>query len=509
MHKVVTSSLLVAMLVGCGRATTETDVRLVNVGTNPDQIGPIPDSYGGFIDYYWLNFAGGGLNMGMSGLFVGYGDLGMAFDMGFRPPLALVAGFSYLFDAQLAGVDKLGIVPDPPVALDACHTLIRPQGPIGYFSTTDAGTALTLQGIDDDAKDANFVMSRDPQEYPPDPQDVAAIYLAANSWLPSPLYGRVYSGSDNPLDMLEKPARYANFPFGRRMALSFPGGLAPFPAPVATLPLPSATVGDPVIWVPNRQQGIRLSWQGPRYDLVGADISSGTDPQATCMQFYWPTDTKSAPNNAYDCAADQTYPKGFGTNINVYPGQIYTGPWDAVDGKLNFEWTIPESAATTGEEVSITVKFLGPIDRQYNDYIRSRMVNYADPSNPALGRSAMTCEPGEWVLDPSFYQDPENPTEGAPLAASLWGDPLDVVSEVSCRVQDDGAFTLTTGMVAEAVEYARKAGAEGAVFYFTRATRTKGETPAVKDYYDQRREVSPILINARTVELGRFLFNAE
>lgn len=507
MKKILIPSLLAVLMMSCGRDISDADVRLVNVGMNPDEIGPIPASYGGYIDYYWMNYAGAGLNMSMSGLYVGYSDLGMVFDMGFHPPIALVAGFSYLFDAQLAGVDKLGVVPDPPVSDDVCHTLIRPQGPIGYFNTVDAGMELMLSGVDKDTQDARFVLARDPAEYPPDPQDAMSIYLGASTWNPNALNAYTLGGSDDPYSMIAKPARYANFPFGRQMALSFPGGLAPFPAPVASMPLPSAFVGSPVFWVPNRQEGIRLSWNGPRYDVNGQVVTS--DAQSTCMKFYWPTDTKSAPATAYDCMVEPEYSRGMGTEVNTYDGQIYTGPWDAVDGSLNIEWTTPPKGSQTGEVVSFTVKFLGPVDRENNEYLRSRMVNYSDPSNLGAGRAAMTCEPGEWVMDPFYYQDPEAPGAEAPLVASLWGDPLDVVSEVSCRLADDGSFVLSDAMVKEAMDYAVKTGAEGAVFYFTRTTQTEGQVPDVKDIYDQRREVSPILVNARSVELGRFFFNAE
>ena len=77
------STLVLLTLVGCGRSTTESDVKHVGVGYSHDEIGPAPSAYGGTMEYIWINFAGAGRNLGFAGLLsteeVGGGS-------GFRPP---------------------------------------------------------------------------------------------------------------------------------------------------------------------------------------------------------------------------------------------------------------------------------------------------------------------------------------------------------------------------------------------------------------------------------------
>jgi hypothetical protein len=93
------------------------------------------------------------------------------------------------------------------------------------------------------------------------------------------------------------------------------------------------------------------------------------------------------------------------------------------------------------------------------------------------------------------------------LAPWMQGDPYNNVAEVNCRLGDDGEFELTSAMVEEAMTYARRYGAEGAVFYFARSNDVEAEVPLVKDQYDQGREISPIKITSRAIDIGRFWYS--
>jgi hypothetical protein len=267
-------------------------------------------------------------------------------------------------------------------------------------------------------------------------------------------------------------------------------------------------VGNTQFVLPHEQEGVRLSWNGPRYDLLGAVIAEGE--QATCLDYFWP-EGEPVPPDAEGCAvADNNYAGE--------TGQIYTGPWSTDGGEVKFEWTVPEQPID-GETVSLSIRLLGAVDREDFEYFGSYMVNH-NGGDPRCGRDAMSCENdiGEWVFNPAYmdidWVDPLDaacgdgtyPLDEAPLIPSLQGDPMHTMAEVTCRLQDDGEFVLTNDIMAKAYQYADQFGAEGAVFLFTRTNAVEADVPDVKNAYDHRKVITPVLINARTVEMGRFWF---
>ena len=487
------SLLLVLVLAACGRASEDVDVKMVGVGYDPDEIGPVPTPYGGLLEYDWLDFAGGGLSLGFSGL--------LSFDpisdeSGFYPPYALIYGFGYIFDVRLDGAVGVGTIQPPPAAEDACYTSWEATGPIGSFTTTDAGTQIGFTAVDG----SEFRIDRVPTDYPPDPQDMFIYYSAIETWRPMPGTHFVPGPNDDPRSMTSVVYRPANFPFGQEVAMSFPGGVALEHAPVGSLPLPSSAVGDPVLRMPFRTEGLRLAWEGRRYAEDGA-LAAESGPQSTCVKFYWPD--SRVPAGAADCVDTPEY--------STTAGQIYTGPWDTEDGKVTFEWTVPEAPASGDPDtVTLSVRLLGPVDREDNEYLQSYMVNTEDPAAPWMGREALACEEGTWVFDPTYVDTDWLESGGSvadgPLIPSLQGDPLHTLAEVTCRLQDDGSFDLTNAMLENAMDLGERYGAEGAVFYFTRTSALEANVPDVKDAYDNRRPISPVLVNARTIEIGRFWF---
>ena len=498
--RITTSLFLTLALVGCGRATTESDVKMVGVGQSPDEIGPPPTPYGGVVEYNLFDFEGGGLSLGFAGL-LSFEEVNG--DMGFTPPYSLVYGFSYMFDTKLEGAVSAGTIQPLPTNEDTCYTTFEATGPIGSFTTTDVGSNISFVSTESDAE---FSIGRVPADYPPETRDMFIYYSEISGWRPYPATGWVPGDSSSTLEMEEKVLRPANFPFGETMQLTFPGGIALERAPVGSMPLPSSYVGNTEFVVPNAQEGVRLAWNGPMYDLTGATIAEGE--QATCMDYFWPSDT-TVPDDAAGCAEASFQYSG-------ETGQIYTGPWATEDGQVQFEWTVPENAIE-GEVLSLSVRLLGPVDREDFEYFGSHMVNY-EGSDARCGRDAMSCEEGEWVFNPGYmdidWVDPLDaacgdgtyPLDEAPLIPSLQGDPMHTMAEVTCRLADDGEFTLTNDLMAKAYEYANQYGAEGAIFMFTRTNSIEAEVPDVKSAYDHRRVITPILLNARSVEMGRFWF---
>ncbi len=282
-------------------------------------------------------------------------------------------------------------------------------------------------------------------------------------------------------------------------------------APVGSLPLPSSYVGNATFVLPNEQKGVRLAWNGPRYALTGEELSDGE--QAACLDYWWPEGT-AVPDTAAGCT-------DVGGSYEGEDGQVYTGPWDTDDGQVVFTWTVPETK-DEGELLSLSIRLLGAVDRTDYEYMGSYMVNYGG-GDPACGRAAMSCEGeddgAEWVFNPSYIDldwvdpldgscdDADHPLEDGPLVPALQGDPMHTMAEVTCLLADDGEFSLTDDIMAKAYDYAEQYGAEGAVFLFTRTNSVDAVVPDVKDTYDNRREISPVKVFARTVEMGRFWWN--
>jgi len=137
------------------------------------------------------------------------------------------------------------------------------------------------------ADGSGFRVDRVPTDYPPDPQDMFIYYSALETWKSTPGTHLVPGADEDAGSMTSEVIRPVNFPFATEVALSFPGGIAQEHAPVGSLPLPSTAVGNPVVRLPNRIDGLRLSWNGPRYDGDGVVISED-GPQATCLKYFWP-----------------------------------------------------------------------------------------------------------------------------------------------------------------------------------------------------------------------------
>jgi hypothetical protein len=162
---------------------------------------------------------------------------------------------------------------------------------------------------------------------------------------------------------------------------------------------------------------------------------------------------------------------------------LYTGPWDAEEGRVTFRWA---PGAAPSEQVALAVRFLAPIRTDDPNFqIRSYR-----------GRPAPVCDDrGTFVFDPDLEDE---------LPTHLLGDPNRRLVEVSCLLADDGEFTLERSMLGDALAYLRSYPAAGAVLLFSRGTITEAPVPAAKDPYDQRREISPVKIVARDVRVGRF-----
>jgi hypothetical protein len=491
MKRTIGIGIAALALLSCGRETVDAELKGVGVGMNPEEIGPAPTAYGGVIEYNHVEFGGGGLPlalMGLSGLTEVGPDL-----ISFQPPYSAILGFSYMFDEMLPAADTFTfVVPVPPTADDHCYTQFEPVGPIGSFTTVDVGDYMEFR----DASDGSSVLKlgRYPGDYPPDPQDLFVYYIGLESFVPGVREHLVPSDAapDDPLAMESVSYRSNNFPFGQDVSLNFPGGFTQFDQPVSSIPRPSSSVPENILTLPEEMGDVLLSWNGPKYSwdrAVGEWARADVEQQSSCFEFYRAPD--EMPLSPEDCATPASLPSGE-LDYNTFKGQMYTGPWET-DGGVNLQWDVGES----DDDLVLSVRFLAEFD-------------YTDPgfSYPAVQESngeyrrAQICEEG--AENTEFLFDEDRYTENGKISATLQGDPSSRMAEVTCRLKNDGDFTLTEEMLESAMAFSQPRGVGGVVFYLARGTEAEAVVPAAKDQYDQRHDISPVRLAGKSIRIGRF-----
>ncbi len=495
-----------ALGTSCAVDYQDAPTKLVGVGYDPNEIGPMPTPYGGVVEYSYVDFAGAGLNMALMGL-GSVDEVGPGM-VGFKPPYAAVYGFSYMFDNRLGSADSLaGVTSVPPDVPDTCYTTFAAGGPIGSFKTVDVGSYIEFSTRGRE-RDGGLRFERFPRDYPADAQNLFVYYMGFDYYTAAARYGISLDSRGRAEDVL---VRKRNFPFGEEVEFGFPGAVTDNEMPIASMPRPSASVagGNRVFNLPNAPGGVHVQWQGPRYDGSGREI--GTGGQSTCLSYAPPA---NAPRGWDDCAPELLDSRELPTE-----GQIYTGPWDADDGRVTFRWKPGEAS---GEYVSLAVRFLGAIDEKDANF--SENVVLVDPSQSAQNAWEQAQRQGKVPQDvaiprgrraPAACEDPSK-VEGVlddallngdgSFKTAVRGDPYNNVAEVTCRLDDDGEFTLTSEQLEQAMIYARRMGAQGAVFYFARSTETEAAVPAAKGQHGQRLDISPIKLTSRAIEIGRFWY---
>jgi hypothetical protein len=500
---------LLLALVGCGRNATEADVKMAGVGLNPDEIGPAPEDFGGLIELDYVDFAGGGLSLAALGL-QSYDEVGPGF-VSFKPPYAAVYALAFIFDDLVPAPDAHhGSIGIPPTVDDACWTTYEPFSYL-MASTVELGDEIRVHNADDSVE---LTVGRVPELYPPDPQDIFVYYSAVESYVATPMTHWVPSEEGG---FEEATLRARNWGFGEEVSLSFMGGIPPLEAPVSSIPRPSASVGDPSIILPDDPGDVSLAWEGPVYQS-GTGLVEESGSWQTCISYLGSASRSNVGNitGAHQkplCERRANMP----TDTSVVPGQMYTGPWDTEDGTVTFEWE--PGSGDDGGYVALNIRFLGPVDRTSDGFLVQRVPVDA-PENivsqwdnlvsdgtvegdvPQGYRWAQACETDE---DFEYVFDTRLETSDGGLIDTLQGDPTYNLVEVSCRLADDGEFTLSSSAhLARALEYAHSHEAGGAIFYFSRSTEAEASVPPVKDQAGFKRQISPIKLRANAVKVGRF-----
>jgi hypothetical protein len=514
---------IVAFSVACGRQTEPSDVKYVGVGQNPDDIGPLPEQFGGFVEYNNIELAGGAMSLASLGAgFTSHAEINPT-NLYFAPPFSTIFGLGFIFQDKVPAPDAHhGLLGIPPNKLDSCWTNFEPQAFL-MSRTADVGNQVRFESEADSETGIKsvFEIERVPEVYPPDMQDVFVYYQGVQTWKRGTMSHYLPSDSGEPEDMLSAILRHPNYVPGAEVSFSFPGGISPAEAPVASIPLPSAHIADnPVMVLPDLIGGVRLSWEGPLWDSTGTQLA-GEGTQASCMRFYSGTDDVSEAEISA-CAEQPTLPP---TATHI-PGQIYTGPWDAKDGSVTLEWETAEEGATLNGQVVLNIRMLGEVDPEDKYLVVERVRTSAEATpkkikekwdkgveNGTLAgelpdgfRQVLPCEDEdnvEYVFDPKLghVDDNGNLTD---LVPTLQGDPNYLLAEVSCLLEDDGSFELTMDIIQDAYEYAQKKGFKGSLFSIGRANSTHMAVPDVRDQNHLRREITPILLRSSAIKMGRF-----
>lgn len=508
-HMRLPSTILLSIsLLACGRAAEETDYSLAGVGSNPDEIEAAPQLYGGLIELDWIEFAGGTLPLGLAGL-VSFTPIQPDAGTSFEPPYSVVYGNAFIMDADVPATDVgLGNFAKPPSQLGSCYTIYSPAG--GISGVTDVGSYIDLSTAEGDA---GFTMGRRPLHYPPDVQELFPYYLELGAWRETPRYG--YSAPDKENQdislMTQEVISRPNYPFGEMTYVTFPGAIPPEEATFSSIPFPSTATDDTFAHqIPNRPEGVMMSWSGPQYSGDGIQIADGDT--TTCLQFQA---HDVAPGAAEDCLELQALPEPV---ENQYPrGQVYTAPWET-DGGVVFDW-VP-ATNDVDESLSISVRFLGELDTDVEDLNEGVVLVEPNGSVDAAWdraiqsgtipegaevstgrRPALACDEDEdidWLFDDNLMQDGE-------YLSSLQGSPSSNVVEVTCNLDNTaGSFTLTEEILADALAYARQHNAKGAIFYVNRSTRTPLDMPPVRDFVGKKHDTGPVLVVSNAVQVGRF-----
>jgi len=474
-----------ALVMGCGRPSSDVDVKMVGVGLDPEEVGPSPTPYGGVVELDYVEFSGGNLPLALMGL-GSYNVAGPELTS-FEPPYAGIFGFSYIFDQKLPAADTMmNVGAAPPDVEDSCYTAFEPSGPIGSFTTVDVGDYMEFFSTN---PDHGFKMNRLPGDYPPDPQDMFIYYIGFQFHTPEPMKHLVPDPADpdNPYAMTQETYRQANFPFEEELSFRFPGGFSDYVQPVASIPRPSQSMGENLVRLPSAHGGVVLDWDGPRFGPDG-DTLAEDGPQRRCFEYYGERDED--PSVPGDCDELFEAPTDI-EEYNSFPGQIYTAPWDTTDGNVTFAWTPREY----GDQVTLTVRFLEKVDLTDSDFLYP-----AVKMDNGSYRPAQTCEEADasWEVKGNYVAN------SGGLVGGLQGDPSSKMAEITCLLKDDGEFVLSEDVFANALSYVKQRGAGGVVFFFGRGNEEAINVPFAKDQYDQKHDISPVKVSTRAIRIGRF-----
>jgi len=537
----LTAALLVLLLVpGCARDTSDAGVKPVGVGYEPGDLFPAPERRGGVVDMTLVQTRGTNLDFGVTGFF---GSAGAFTDTSSDPFDALLS-FSYFFAPAIVAADELSLLtPKGPDLADACFVRTPGRGPLGSFRTVDVGEEMLFTNADEDpALRSEFVMTRDPSDYPLNTSSVFIYYVGTAP------------------HRVDDPILPDNWPFSQDVELQFEGALPPENAPVASIPLPSDAAderagkeaGNPVVFTPDDLTGVKVS------NRVGDE---GTEAGCSNPNFLTQESCEEA-GHEWDGGTSSHSPEAL--TMRFEPGVGLPDPREG-DGVLHVSWDAP-TTEDAGTDVTISVVLLAHAegsettngvgqsvgcipaeamavettrdDAWFIEY-NARKQTWCDADfepDPDLGNDefgldlegADTCKNGidddgegtcdetgclaadgvTWLPpDPSCarhsyqtaYCGSDNLcyTEGGDRTADGH------MAELICTAADDGDFVVTSDLIAELTALSDLPVA-GAILKVVRSSEELIQVPMVRDQVGNEENINPVRLRASQMQFGRF-----
>ena len=507
-----TSILLSALLAlpalsGCARDTSEAGVKPVGVGYSPGELFPAPEERGGVVDMTLVQTRGTNLDFGVTGFF---GSSGAFTDVESDPFDAILA-FSYLFSPALLAADELSMLtPKGPDLPDSCFVRVPGSGPLGSFRTVDVGEEMVFtNAAEEPSERTEFVMSRDPQDYPLNTSSVFIYYVGTTP------------------QRVNDPILPDNWPYGEDVYMQFEGALPPENAPVSSIPLPSDAAderagkeaGDPSVFTPDELTGVRVSNRTDDTGSVELRYEPGAglpDPRGNdgVLHVTW-DEPVTEDSGTHVTISVLLLGKGEGSETTNTLGQsdfcVPAEPLE-VDGERDDAWFIEYNA----RKASWCDAGYEPDLELGNDEFGLDLLGEDTCHNGIDDDGEGTCdetgcyaEDGvTWLLpDPSCarhsyttsYCGSDN------LCYSTGGDRSGDghLAELVCTASDDGDFIVTSDLI-DALQNTAREDVHGAVLKVVRTSEELVNVPLVKDQIGNEDNINPVRLRASQMQFGRF-----
>jgi hypothetical protein len=510
------------VLASCARDTADAGVKPIGVGFDPGDLFPGPEQRGGLIDIGQYNTRGTNLDFGVTGFF---GSVDAFMDPEADPFDALL-GWGWLFSPAIRAADEYSALsPKGPDLPDECFVQRDTNGPLGSFRTVDVGDEITFVNNqarldpnydEDDADtwvpDTEFVLPRNPQDYPVNTSSVFIYYVGT-----APLREGDALLPDN-------------WSYGQNVELQFTGSLPPETAPVPSIPVPSDAADDrankdaghPYVFTPDELMGVRVSNrvddQGSvpvRYDAASDGLPNPLGNDGVLHVVWDEPVTSDSPTlvtvTVLLLREDEPYliADAFGNPdfcIAAEPldPEPYGGRTDAWLAEYDFRkgyWCDDEFEP----DLELSNDEFG-LDLEGEDTCHNGIDDNADGWCDEGG-----CEDAEGTW---LYPDPncgrhtlQTATCGADNHCRHVGGDRSAeghIAELVCSAYDDGDFVVPADQVDALMEMVGDELIVGAVLKVARTSEVLVDLPMVRDGLGNEENINPVRLRASQVHFGRF-----
>jgi hypothetical protein len=506
-HFATAALLILLLLPGCARDTSDAGVKPVGVGYEPGDLFPAPEVRGGVVDMTLVQTRGTNLDFGVTGFF---GSAGAFVDTSSDPFDALLS-FSYFFAPAIVAADELSLLtPKGPDLADACFVRTPGRGPLGSFRTVDVGEEMLFTNSNEDPSlRSEFVMTRDPSDYPLNTSSVFIYYVGT---------------APHRVDDAILPD---NWPFGQDVELQFEGALPPENAPVASIPLPSDAAderagkeaGHPVVFTPDDLTGVRISNLTSDEEAVpmrfepGADLPDPRDGDGVLHLLWDAPTTEDSGTDVTISVLLLAHSEGsetmnaLGQTTTCVPAEVM-----AVDPSRDEAWFIEYNAR---KQTWCDADFEPDLELG-NDEFGLDLEGVDTCHNGVDDDGEGTCDETGCLADDGVTWLPPDPScarhnyqtaycGSDNLCYTEGGDRTSDghIAELLCTAKDDGDFVVTADLIDE-LEALSGVPVAGAVLKVLRTSEELIRVPMVRDQVGNEENINPVRLRASQMQFGRF-----